>query len=196
MSLDVFFAAIIIAALSLCLVSRFLTKTCRIIFTLAIFILVILPYPYSVAEYVLSYLSSFSISTVCIACFAILCRIKDKPCAFEQQKSFLYGLILLCALFLYPSALGAFSWDLYAVGYSNNWLTIGLLLLAVVSLVFGYYLISLIVGMAFIAYAFDWLISDNLWDYLVDPFISSVAAYVILRKLICFMQEKKIKDEG
>lgn len=193
MTLDILFSSLIIAALSLCFIARFLPRTGRIIFTITVFFLAALPYPYGAAEYVLSYLSSFSISTVCIAGFAILCRIKDAPCAFEQQKLPLYGLILLSALILYPSALGAFSWDLYAIGYSKLLLKVVLLLLALIGLFFGYYLLSLIISMAFVAYAFGWLISDNLWDYLLDPFITFIAASVLLRRLIRVVRQQKAK---
>lgn len=191
MTLDIIFSALIIAALSLCIFARFLPKVGRIIFPIIVFVLAARPYPYGAAEYLLSYLSSFSISTVCIACFAIVCRIKDAPCAFEQQKLPLYGLILLCAFVLYPSALGAFSWDLYAIGYSNTVLQICILLLAISSLLFGYYVLCLIISAAFFAYAFDWLVSDNLWDYLIDPFIVFIATSVLLRRLILAIRQKK-----
>jgi len=82
------------------------------------------------------------------------------------------------SLLLYPMALGATPFDPYRLGYGN------LIFVSALLLVTGYAwykarsLITVSLSLAVLAWGCHWYESDNLWDYLIDPFVSVYALSV------------------
>jgi hypothetical protein len=78
---------------------------------------------------------------------------------------------IVTALALYPMALGLGPLDPYALGYSPRILPLGFLVLSVVSWWRGVGLLAIAIGMAQLAFALNLYESDNLWDYVIDPWL-------------------------
>lgn len=194
MTLDILFASIVLLALSLRVSLAYLPRAYGFAVAAIVFVIAILPFPYGLSAYFLSYVSSFSISSVCVAAFLILCQVRNAPCAFQEQKTMLYSLIIAAAIVLYPSALGVFSWDMYAIGYSDFTLRLALLAIALTCLAMGYYIVVLVITFAFLGHALHLLVSDNLWDYVIDPFIVFVAAMAVLKKLMLSVSKVRHAD--
>jgi len=89
-------------------------------------------------------------------------------------------LIALAALTLYPLALGVGAFDPYRLGYDNQQFVAGLLLVALAAWFWKYYLVALCIALATLAWAAGWYESGNIWDYLLDPFVSIYALAVII----------------
>ena len=96
------------------------------------------------------------------------------------NRSILLVLIAFAALALYPLALGLGRYDTYRLGYGDPLFVGALLLLALFAWLRQYALIAICVSLAILAWAVGWYESDNLWDYLLDPFVAiySIAAMV------------------
>ena len=92
----------------------------------------------------------------------------------------LLALIALAAFALYPMALGASAYDPYRLGYGNLQFIVVLLLLALVAWFWKYWLIALCIALAILAWAAGWYESNNLWDYLLDPFAAIYALAAIM----------------
>lgn len=92
-------------------------------------------------------------------------------------KSSRSALIVIAAVAIgfYPFALGWGSFDPYQFGYGNTTFVVTLLLLALSAWLANRDLIALCISLSLIAWAVGWYESDNLWDYLIDPFISTYA---------------------
>jgi hypothetical protein len=92
-----------------------------------------------------------------------------------SMASWIFG--ITAGIALYPMALGLGNFDPYALGWGFSWLFISLTILTIALLLiknrFAAVLMACILG-----YDLHLLESDNLWDYLVDPFfvLFSVAA--------------------
>lgn len=97
-------------------------------------------------------------------------------------KGKLLTLILLAALALYPFALGVSDFDPYRLGFGNLWFIFGLLLVALVAWLRQYMLIALSVSLAVLAWSVGWYESNNLWNYLLDPWVSIYAMAVIIKQ--------------
>jgi len=96
-----------------------------------------------------------------------------------KQRHALLVLIAFAALVLYPMALGASAYDPYRLGYGDPLFIVALLLLALVAWLRKSTLIVLCIAFATLAWAAGWYESDNLWDYLLDPFVSTYALVAI-----------------
>lgn len=84
-------------------------------------------------------------------------------------------LVAAAALFLYPLALGLGIFDPYRIGYSDPLFVTVLLLLALLAWFYQRQLITLSIALATLAWSLGWHESDNLWDYLLDPFLAIYA---------------------
>ena len=97
-----------------------------------------------------------------------------------KHRLALLALIALAAVTLYPLALGFGAFDPYRLGY-GNWLFVAMLMLAALAAWFWKnYLIVLCIALATLAWATGWYESGNLWDYLLDPFVSIYALAAIM----------------
>ena len=92
----------------------------------------------------------------------------------RRELGALAAFVLASAAFLYPMALGLTSFDPYALGYSAGVrpLLIGLAPVALVAWLRGRLLLLLSIVLALAAFRLDLLESQNLWDYLLDPWLT------------------------
>ena len=136
----------------------------------AVFALMLIPFgamPF--AAYLRGMTGDLSITTLVLLCCAML-----RPwCGAVQAR---HRLALLCliafvSIVFYPMALGVGAYDPYQLGYGNLQFIAALLLLALAAWFQRFSLVTLCIALATIAWAVGWYESDNLWDYLLDPFV-------------------------
>lgn len=97
-------------------------------------------------------------------------------------RNALLALVSLAALVLYPLALGAGMIDPYRIGYGHPLFVLTLLLIALLAWFNRLNLITLCIALALLAWAVGWYESNNLWDYLLDPFVSFYALWVVFKQ--------------
>lgn len=103
--------------------------------------------------------------------------------ADAQSHRALLLLIALAAFLLYPMALGVGAFDPYRLGYSDPLFVTALLLMTLAAWFLKFDLIVLSILLATLAWACGWYESDNLWDYLLDPFVSVYALVAVVHQL-------------
>jgi hypothetical protein len=146
----------------------------------AVFVLILIPFEaMPVVAYLRGMTGDLSITTLVLLCSTML-----RPwCGTAQagQRFALLGLIAITSIVFYPMALGVGAYDPYQLGYGNWPFVVVLLFLALASWLRGYLIITLCIALATLAWAVGWYESDNLWDYLIDPFaaIYGLAAIMI-----------------
>ncbi len=91
-------------------------------------------------------------------------------------------LIVVVSLVLYPCALGFGTFDPYRLGFGNLWFIAVLLLIAVFAWFEQYTLIAMSIALAVLAWSIGWYESNNLWNYLIDPWVSIYALISLVRK--------------
>ncbi len=127
------------------------------------------------AGYLRGFAGDLSITTTTVVLLVILSQLFDMDFYEASEESRLLSVVAVIALVLYPMALGLSSFDSYAIGFGSWWLLGPLLVLVTVAWYFESYLIVACLVAAVGAYALDLSESRNLWDYLVDPWISGFA---------------------
>jgi hypothetical protein len=93
----------------------------------------------------------------------------------KREMTPLLAVIGAAALVLYPTALGWGNWDSYRLGWGSWWLLSVLLALSVVSAWLGLRVLPAMVALALLAWSLGLMESGNLWDYLLDPWLSAFA---------------------
>ena len=147
----------------------------------AVFVLMLIPFgAISPAAYLRGVTGDLSIPALILLWRAMLqslsvCAVND-----PRHRLVLTGLIALSALALYPMALGAGAYDPYRMGYGNPQFVAGLSLFALGALYRNYSLVALCIAAAVLAWAIGWYESDNLWDYLLDPFLAIYALAAVI----------------
>ena len=94
------------------------------------------------------------------------------------------GATALAAVFLYPLALGWGDWDAYRPGWGSWGMLASLLVLCAVCWTKNLRVLPALVALALLAWSFGWMESGNLWDYLLDPWLSLYSLGFVLMKCV------------
>lgn len=146
----------------------------------AVFVLMLIPFDgMPITAYVRGVTGDLSITTLVLLWCALLRPWCGCVMVEIKHRFALLILIALAALALYPMALGVGTFDLYRLGYGNPQFVAVLLLFALAAWFWKLTLIALCIAFATLAWAAGWYESNNLWDYLLDPFLSIYALTAI-----------------
>lgn len=149
----------------------------------AVFVLILIPFGgMPLAAYVRGVTGDLSITTMVLLWCALLRPWCGGVAVEARHRLVLLVLVALAALSLYPMALGVGAYDPYRLGYGTPQFVVVLLLLALVAWFRKATLLALCIALATLAWSFGWNESDNLWDYLIDPF---VAVYALATVMLC-----------
>lgn len=145
----------------------------------AVFVLMLIPFSaMPPAAYVRGATGDLSITTLVLLWCALLRPWLDSDMAGSGVRFKL--LIALAALALYPMALGVGAFDPYRLGYGDPLFVTALLLVSLAAWFWKFPLIALCIALATLAWAIGWYESVNLWDYLLDPFVSIYALAAVM----------------
>ncbi len=123
-------------------------------------------------KYIYGVFGSLSISSVLlILSFCVNSVLNKSPVPYRRERSAILYVIAVAGLALYPTALGFIPVDLYHFGYSPGFLLILILVLTILAWMASFHFAAVLPVVAVIAFNLKILESENLWDYLVDPFI-------------------------
>ncbi|MGB1923551.1 MAG: hypothetical protein ACPHM2_09975, partial [Alcanivorax sp.] len=181
MTLDILVCALVLVAVQLRISASLLSVRGRIILSVLVFVWAVLPFPWGLAPWVNSYLAGFSISSGLLAVLAIQHRIVGHYWLPLKQLRGACMMLVLMALWFYPMSMGSSYTDPYALGFGNFQFSTALLLLGLLAWVLRAYATCLILVSAQLAFGADLLVSDNLWDYLIDPWLVLWAAGWLIR---------------
>ncbi|HCI54247.1 MAG TPA: hypothetical protein DE312_13175 [Gallionella sp.] len=151
----------------------------------------------SVAEFVRGMLGDLSFSTLLLLAAAYGRVLSARLHRNEIRKAIddstpVLGAISLAALALYPFALGVGMYDPYRLGYGDMGFLGGLLLAALLAWVLRRPLITLIISLAVLGWSVGWYESNNLWDYLLDPWVAIYALGALIKQGVLFVRKKII----
>ena len=137
-----------------------------------------------VVAYVRGVTADLSITLVVLAVWQI-CRLAlGRPALPGQEHMAVMAAVAVAALFLYPLALGWGDWDAYRPGWGSWGMLLVLLALSSVCWVYGLRLLPALVALALLAWSLGLMESGNLWDYVLDPWLSVLALGFDLIKFV------------
>lgn len=158
-----------------------LSKPHLAILLAAVFAFMLIPFgAMPLAAYARGMTGDLSITTMVLLWCAMLRPWFAYVAAEPKRRIALLLLIALAALALYPMALGVGIYDPYRLGYGNSYFLVVLLLLVLAAWHMKSSVIALCIALAILAWATGWYESDNLWDYLLDPFLTIYALATII----------------
>jgi len=101
-------------------------------------------------------------------------------------------LFVCMGLCFYPFALGLSMFDPYAWGYGDRGFVLIVLAIGLLYLILRHPWETCLFSFAVIAWALHWHESNNLWDYILDPFLFFWAIGISLRWSISGRREPKV----
>ncbi|MEO6908756.1 MAG: hypothetical protein ABI210_12795 [Abditibacteriaceae bacterium] len=149
------------------------------ILTFCVAVIVCIPIPIGglpPAAYLRGVMGDLSITSQVLLIVTLLKYLTDWQPFHHQHKIPLWGIIVLGALALYPLALGIGYVDPYRLGFGDVWFLAALFIIALAAYLKRYYLIALCIALAVLAWSVGWNEANNLWNYLLDPFVAVYAA--------------------
>ena len=134
-------------------------------------------------RWVFSFNANFSITLTTL----LFCRILQngleiklfRPIDFKTAWIF----SAIAGLILYPMALGMGTFDPYAAGWGFSSLSVTVLMITII-LAFLKNRFAVVLLLAVLAWNLHLLESRNLWDYLIDPFLTIYSLVMLTRKFI------------
>ena len=127
--------------------------------------------------------SDLSISFDALACASLLLQWRGQPALPVRERSMVFYAVAVAAIFLYPLALGWGNWDAYRPGWGSLWMLLTLLVLTLGCLAKGLRLLPVLTALALLAWTAGLLESDNLWDYLVDPWLAAGSIFYCVKAI-------------
>ena len=121
--------------------------------------------------YIRAVLADLSITSMIMLSILIASSYSGQRYIKSHDQHLLGNSLLIGALILYPLGLGLTPYDTYASGYGSLIFFTGLLVFAAYLLWKKAFFVLGLLLLAVITYLLNVLPSDNLWDYLLDPWI-------------------------
>jgi hypothetical protein len=175
---------------------RFSRKT----ITIAIFLvmgLAVLPLPdMTLLVYVRAVIADLSITSMILLCLFIASSYTGQSYIKQENRHQLGTGILVGAVILYPMGLGLTPYDTYALGYGSLWLLALFAAYAAYLIWRGYDFILSLLLIAILAYLAGVLQSDNLWDYLLDPWLTMLVIATSIKPLLARIAAGRVTGAG
>ena len=131
----------------------------------------------SLAGLVRGITADLSAPTLVLLALAMLRAMSGLQLLGVQARRDMLAAIALCGVLFYPLALGVSVFDPYRLGYGNVWFLSALSGVAVWSALRYSIMLAWCMALAVVAWAVGWYESNNLWDYLIDPWVTIYACY-------------------
>ena len=155
--------------------------------TMVLFISLLVPIPGTgipFAGYFRGFIGDLSISLLALSIWSLCHRLFDVTAIRKRELTALLAVICVAALLLYPTALGWSDWDAYRLGWGSWWFISVLLAISAASALIGLRVLPVLIALALLAWSAGLMESGNLWDYLLDPWLSAFAlGFVLIRYL-------------
>lgn len=130
-----------------------------------------------IVAYVRGISSDLSITLVVLASLGLCQRLFGFRAIEQRERMVVNAALAAAAFFLYPLALGWGDWDAYRLGWGAPDMWGALFALSLICWVNGLRLLPLLVALALLAWVAGLLESNNLWDYLIDPWLATAALF-------------------
>lgn len=137
----------------------------------------------SIAAFIRGFSSDLSITLVVLSAWSLVSRFGYAKPMGKQEFNVLMATIAIAALVLYPTALGFGDWDAYRPGWGSWDMLVVLLVLCAACAAKGLCVLPLLVALALLAWSLGLMESANLWDYLLDPWLSVFALGYAAKKV-------------
>ena len=139
-----------------------------------------------IAAYIRGITSDFSITLVVLAAWRLGQYTMGWPAKSQREQLAVMATLAFAAVLLYPSALGWGDWDAYRPGWGSWGMLLTLAVLCVVCFAWRLIVLPALAALALLAWSLGLMESGNLWDYLMDPWLSIFALGFVFIKCTRF----------
>lgn len=156
---------------------------------LALFIALLVPLPgagIALAGFFRGYTGDLSITLLALSLWSLCHRLFGMAAIGKRDLLVLLVVVGASALLLYPTALGWGDWDAYRLGWGSWGMFSALLAISGFIVWMGLRVLPVLIALALLGWSVGLMESGNLWDYLLDPWLSAFAlGYVVIGSIKC-----------
>ena len=152
---------------------------------LALFLVLLVPIPGAgipMAGYFRGFVGDLSITIFALSVWSLCHRLFGMKALGKRDLAALLLVVGAASLLLYTTALGWGDWDAYRLGWGSWWFLSALLALSGISAWSSLRVLPALIALALLAWSAGLMESGNLWDYLLDPWLSAFALVFIFIK--------------
>ena len=161
------------------------------VITPMIFVLLLIPVPgvgMALAAFLRGFSADLSITLMALCALSLVRSLRGATTVDQREFIVLMCAVAAAALLLYPTALGWGDWDAYRLGWGAGWdswlFLFTLAIICATSWFSGLRVIPSFVALALLAWSLGLMESTNLWDYLLDPWLSVFALGFVFIKCV------------
>lgn len=150
-----------------------------------LFVLLLVPLPgvgMPLAGYFRGIIGDLSTTLLALSAWSLGSRLFGISSISRRDRIALLAMVAAAAVLLYPTALGWGNWDAYRLGWGSWWFLSALLAASAGAAWIGLRVLPAMVALALLAWSAGLMESGNLWDYLLDPWLSAFALGFVLIK--------------
>ena len=134
--------------------------------------------------------SDLSITSAILACLALYRQLWRDFRVKSREEFWLYVAVLSAAAVLYPTALGWGDWDAYRPGWGDGAFLTGLAFMALAAFCARLWLLPFALAAGVLAWTMGLLESNNVWDYLMDPWLVLLACGQLFVVSVAFLRRR------
>lgn len=133
----------------------------------------------TIAEYVLTLVGHVSITSMVLLGVAVYRSFSARKIFDEQERVTLLVLVVVGGLIVFPESFGLDQFNGYQLGFGSIVFAIGLISLSLAFVLLRMFVAAAAIVLSVGAFELHFLLSNNLWDYLIDPLLE-IYAYLVL----------------
>ncbi len=138
----------------------------------------------TVSEYVLTIVGHLSITTMVLLSVAVFYSFTSRDLLQNREMTLLLVLIVIGGLIVFPESFGFDQFNGYQMGFGSMVFAVGLLSLSLVFVLLRMYVAAAAIVLSVGAFDLHFLVSSNLWDYLLDPLLAIYACVILVRQIV------------
>lgn len=134
----------------------------------------------TIAEYVLTLVGHVSITSMVLLGVAVYRSFSARKIFDEQERVTLLVLVVVGGLIVFPESFGLDQFNGYQLGFGSIVFAIGLISLSLAFVLLRMFVAAAAIVLSVGAFELHFLLSNNLWDYLIDPLLEIYACLVLV----------------
>ena len=135
------------------------------------------------AAYLRGFVGDLAVTTMALLIGAVVWRTMQWSQPNLNKRALNFGAFAMFGLVLYPATLGLSAIDPYRLGFQPDLLLIVVACTTLALCLLRAFFAAFSLILATVAFTLDTKLSDNYWDYIVDPLLAVYALLVVLQWL-------------
>lgn len=134
----------------------------------------------TVAEYMLTIVGHLSVTSMVLLAMALYRSFNERQIFRDHERNLLLAFVVAGSLMVFPETFGFDQFNGYQLGFGSVAFSIGLMSISLAFVLLRMYVAAAAIVLGVAAFELQLAVSNNLWDYLIDPALAIYACAAIV----------------